>query len=110
IRTNISNERFEGSSIDSDETSPEAEIAAVSSVLDLVAPERRARVLEILSALQGTRGALEGIAFDFEGDAADIKLYFLPRHQQGGLDSYSDAETTEFIDTALEMFGLQRHR
>jgi hypothetical protein len=110
IRTNICNERFEDKVIACDGTSRELELEAVSGVLDIVAPHRRESVLGILSRLQSTKGALEGIAVDLHGDEADVKLYFLPRRTGDEGETYTDAQVIEFIDTSLDMFGLERHR
>lgn len=110
IRTNAAHEHFEQSVIACEATTKEEEVAAVSAVLDLVAPHRRDSIVGILRSLQTTKGALEGIAIDLEGDAADVKLYFLPRRTGTVDERYSIEQTMDFVDRALEMFGLMQHR
>lgn len=111
IRTNWAHERFEDRVIACSSSTPDEEMAALSAVVNQLVPERSSSVLDLLDAMQGTRGALEGLAVDFDGDRpADVKLYFFPRRLKGIDEAYTDEETMAFVERSLEMFGLGEHR
>lgn len=110
VRTNACNERFEQDVMTCDPTPPEREQEAVAAVMDIVAPQRKDAILTLLRTMQTTRGALEGIAIDFERDDCDVKMYFLPRRNGKSVDAFSQEQTMAFIDAALNHCGLQQHR
>lgn len=109
IRMNVAHERIFGQVMTGDPSNQEDERKAVAAVVGAIAPSEIDRALSILDRLQLTRGALEGVGVDLFGDQAEFKFYFLPRRIEGRNAPFSDVETIEFVDAALEMFDLREH-